>query len=355
MRLLAGHPGASIAFATAESSAGEVLEGQRLLKADDAPLQRAELVFSCLPHGVSRRYVQAARAAGRRAVDLSADFRLSPEAVYGLTEVTRPRVAGADLVANPGCYPTAALLALIPLAQQGLIDPAREVVIDAASGVTGAGRSPKRELLFGEVTENFHAYAVGNTHRHLPELRDTLAREGGFTGDLLFTPHLLPVKRGILETIHVPLTRALDRAAAEDLYGEAYAGEPCVQLMRGCAALAPGRGVPESSGDRCGAGDQRATAAPHGHRGHRQPRQGRGGAGGAEHERDARNPRDTGARVLGPRVAKLGGNELDRPGWLEECARALKACRSTCGGARGRAGDQRLVAAPRPARREARR
>ncbi len=233
MRLLAGHPGASIAFATAESSAGEVMEGQRLLKADDAPLQRAELVFSCLPHGVSGRYVQAARAAGRRAVDLSADFRLSPEAVYGLTEVTRPRVAGADLVANPGCYPTAALLALIPLAKRGLIDPARDVVIDAASGVTGAGRSPKRELLFGEVTENFRAYAVGNTHRHLPELRDTLAREGGFTGDLLFTPHLLPVKRGILETIHVPLTRALDQAAAEDLYGEAYAGEPCVQLMRG--------------------------------------------------------------------------------------------------------------------------
>jgi len=233
MRLLARHPGASIAFATAESSAGELLEGQRLLKADDAPLQRAELVFSCLPHGVSGRYVQAARAAGRRAVDLSADFRLSPEAVYGLTEVTRPRVAGADLVANPGCYPTAALLALIPLAQRGLIDPSREVVIDAASGVTGAGRSPKRELLFGEVTENFQAYAAGNTHHHLPELRDTLAREGGFTGDLVFTPHLLPVKRGILETIHVPLTEALDRAGAEDLYAAAYAGEPCVQVMRG--------------------------------------------------------------------------------------------------------------------------
>jgi N-acetyl-gamma-glutamyl-phosphate reductase len=233
MRLLARHPGASIVFATADSSAGEMLDGQRLLKADDAPLQRAELVFSCLPHGVSGRYVQAARAAGRRAIDLSADFRLSPDAVYGLTEVTRPRVAGADLVANPGCYPTAALLALIPLAKQGLIDPSREVVIDAASGVTGAGRSPKRELLFGEVAENFQAYAAGNTHRHLPELRNTLAREGGFSGDVVFTPHLLPVKRGILETIHVPLTKALERTAAEDLYGAAYAGEPCVQVTRG--------------------------------------------------------------------------------------------------------------------------
>src|SRR2546422_570635 len=146
LRLLAGHPGASVVFATAESAAGAEIEGQRLLKADDAPLGRAEMVLSALPHGVSGRYVHEARVAGKRAVDLSADFRLSPEAVYGLTEVTRPRVATAELVANPGCYPTAALLALIPLAQQGLIDASREVVIDAASGVTGAGRTPKREL-----------------------------------------------------------------------------------------------------------------------------------------------------------------------------------------------------------------
>src|SRR5207244_4039416 len=117
--------------------------GPRLLRADDAPLHCAEVVLSALPHGVSGGYVHAARAAGKRAVDLSADFRLSPEAVYGLTEVTRPRVAAAELVANPGCYPTAALLALLPLARRGLIDASREVVIDAASGVTGAGRAPR--------------------------------------------------------------------------------------------------------------------------------------------------------------------------------------------------------------------
>jgi N-acetyl-gamma-glutamyl-phosphate reductase len=233
MRLLAGHPGASIAFATAESAAGEIVEGQRLVKTDDAPLERAQVVFSCLPHGVSSRYVRAARAAGRRTVDLSADFRLSAEAVYGLTEVARPRVAHAELVANPGCYPTAALLALIPLARRGLIDVSREVVIDAASGVTGAGRSLKREYLFGEVAEDYRAYAAGNTHRHIPELRDTLTRESGFKGDLVFTPHLLPVRRGILETIHVPLTRALDQAAVEALYDETYAGEPCVLVTRG--------------------------------------------------------------------------------------------------------------------------
>ena len=233
LRLLAGHPGASVAFATAETAAGEVVEGQRLVKTEDAKLTRAELVFSCLPHGVSGRYVNEVRAAGLRAVDLSADFRLSPAAVYGLTEFARPQVATAGLVANPGCYPTAALLALIPLAKRGLIDPAREVVIDAASGVTGAGRNARRELLFGEVAEDYRAYAAGNSHRHLPEVRASLAREGGFSGDLVFTPHLLPVKRGILETIHVPLTEALDQAAAETLYVEAYAGEPCVLITRG--------------------------------------------------------------------------------------------------------------------------
>src|SRR5256884_3979284 len=233
LRLLRGHPEATVAFATAESAAGEYVEGLELIKADDAPLHTAEIIFSALPHGVSGRYVHEARARGRRAVDLSADFRLSPDAVYGLTEFTRPKLAAADLVANPGCYPTAALLALIPLAQLGLIDESREVFIDAASGVTGAGRNPKRELLFGEVAEDFRAYAVGNEHRHLPELRATLAREAGFTGDLVFTPHLLPVKRGILETIHVPLTRVLDQARAEGIYETVYADEPCVRVLRG--------------------------------------------------------------------------------------------------------------------------
>lgn len=233
LRLLARHPGASVVFATGEAAAGEVVEGLELQKTDDAPLTRAELVLSALPHGVSGRYVNEVRAAGKRAVDLSADFRLSPEAVYGLTEFARPRLAGADLVANPGCYPTAALLALIPLTQRGLVDPAREVVIDAASGVTGAGRNPKRELLFAEVAEDYRAYSAGNSHRHLPELLASLEREGGFTGDVVFTPHLLPVKRGILETIHVPLTRVVDQATAEGLYETVYADEPCVVVMHG--------------------------------------------------------------------------------------------------------------------------
>ncbi len=233
LQLLTRHPGAAVVFATAESAAGERREGVELVRIADAPLARAEIVLSALPHGVSAGYVREARAAGRRAVDLSADFRLSSEAVYGLTEVTRLRLAGAELVANPGCYPTAALLALLPLAARGLIDESREVVIDAASGVTGAGRAPKRELLFGEVAEDFRAYAAGNEHRHLPELKATLEREGGFTGDLVFTPHLLPVKRGILETIHVPLTRVVDRATAEGIYEAVYGTEPCVTVLHG--------------------------------------------------------------------------------------------------------------------------
>jgi N-acetyl-gamma-glutamyl-phosphate reductase len=232
LRLLARHPAVTVAFATAETAAGQELEGHRLVKVSEAPVQRAEIILSALPHGVSGRYVNEMRAAGRRAVDLSADFRLSPEAIYGLTEYARPAVASADLVANPGCYPTAALLALIPFAQKNLIDDSREVIIDAASGVTGAGRSPKPELLFGEVAENYRAYAAGNTHRHIPELKASLAREGGYTGDLVFTPHLLPVRRGILETIHVPLTRPLDAAAGAELLATAYAGEPCVQVLR---------------------------------------------------------------------------------------------------------------------------
>ncbi len=233
LRLLARHPGASVVFATAESAAGEWTDGHQLVRAEDAPLERADIVLAALPPGVSARYVPEIRARGGRVVDLSADFRLSPDAVYGLTEFSRPAVAEAQLVANPGCYPTAALLALLPLARAGLIDGTREVVIDAASGVTGAGRSPRRDLLFAEVAEDYRAYAAGNTHRHLAELRASLARDAGFDGDLVFTPHLLPVKRGILETIHVPLTRVLDRATAEGLYAMAYEGEPCVSVMHG--------------------------------------------------------------------------------------------------------------------------
>jgi N-acetyl-gamma-glutamyl-phosphate reductase len=244
-RLVSGHPRARIAWATSESAAGRALDalvpgvdGPRLVRAADAPLAACDCVLSCLPHGESAAWAERARAAGARVVDLSADLRVpgadTPEwardAVYGLPELHRERIAGAELVANPGCYPTAALLALAPLLRRGLV--AGPVIVDAASGVTGAGRTPKRELLFGEVAEQFSAYAVGNVHRHLAEMRAgvaALATAGA--PDLVFTPHLLPVRRGILETIYVSLREPLEAPLGPWL--DDYAGEPFVRVLRG--------------------------------------------------------------------------------------------------------------------------
>jgi N-acetyl-gamma-glutamyl-phosphate reductase len=172
-------------------------------------------------------------------VDLSAELRVpgaatpawAAGAVYGLPELHRERLRAASLVANPGCYPTAALLALAPLLRRGLVGTG-PVVIDAASGVTGAGRSPRRELLFAEVAEDFRAYAVGNVHRHLGEMRhqaELLAAHR--TPELVFTPHLLPVRRGILETLYVPVPDTLTAADALGLWREDYADEPFVEVL----------------------------------------------------------------------------------------------------------------------------
>ena len=244
IRLLAGHKEARIALATSESEAGASLSrlvrgapALPLVALESADLSQCDAVLSCLPHGESARWTLKAREAGAKVVDLSNDLRvLGPDtpawacgAVYGLPELHRARIAGADLVANPGCYPTAALLALAPLVRRGLVmGPA---LIDAASGVTGAGRSPKREFLFAEVGEDYRAYATGNVHRHLAEMRDQTAKLGGGAGpELVFTPHLLPVKRGILETIHVTLREPL-LGDPVDLWTADYADEPFVEVM----------------------------------------------------------------------------------------------------------------------------
>src|SRR5205807_689682 len=138
------------------------------------------------------------------------------------------------VVANPGCYATSVLLALAPLVQRELVAQTAPIVANAASGVTGAGNSPKRELLFGEVAEDYRAYAVGNTHRHLAEMRATLDAWGGTT-DLVFTPHLLPVTRGILATITVPLIRPL--ADALEPWRAEFAGEPFIEVSADTPAL----------------------------------------------------------------------------------------------------------------------
>lgn len=228
----------------------------------------AKLVFLCLPHEAAMEHAPHLLARGVKVVDLSAAYRLRDaatyarayghphtdapglaEAVYGLTELHRPRVAGARLLANPGCYPTAAGLALAPLAEAGLIDPDAPggVVVNAASGASGAGREAKPHLTLVEAGDNFSCYAIG-THRHQPEIEQTLAQFAGAggprgaggrgeVGGVLFLPHLLPIERGILATIVAPPGPALAGLSEAEANGrlasalsERYAGEPFVTV-----------------------------------------------------------------------------------------------------------------------------
>ncbi len=238
-KLAEGHPHFELVFAAAHSRAGETLRlpgrDMTLAAVESVPLADAAVIFSALPHGASAAWVGKARAAGAKVIDLSADLRPGqPEttiadldAPYGLPELNRDAIRTAQVVANPGCYPTATLLGLMPLVARDLLLPGTPVVVDAASGVTGAGNAPRADLLFGEVTEDFRAYGVGNTHRHLYEMRATLDACGADV-DLLFTPHLLPVARGILATITVTLREPLADPAA--LFRTHYAVEPFVEI-----------------------------------------------------------------------------------------------------------------------------
>lgn len=236
--LILQHPAMELAFASANAQAGTsaTLAGGRtvsFVETERATLSQAELTFSSLPHGASREWVARARAAGAKVVDLSNDMRIGSGVdgvPYGLTELRRDQVRGADIVANPGCYPTAVLLGLLPLLERKLVLPGATIVISAASGVTGAGLTPRLDLLFGEVSENFRAYSIGNTHRHLREMR-ALCQELGANVDLLFTPHLLPTMRGILATMTVPLAAPL--ADALEPWRTRYAGERFIELCDG--------------------------------------------------------------------------------------------------------------------------
>ena len=238
--LIAGHPHFSLAFATANEQRGHTVHLGRhavtFIASDDAALDQAAIVFCALPHGASLPWVERARASGARVVDLSSDFRPghgpdAERATYGMPELgagVRASIRHADIVANPGCYPTSILLALAPLLAAGLVAPQATIVANAASGVSGAGNSPKRELLFGEVTEDYRAYGVGNTHRHLKEMSATISTLGS-DADLIFTPHLLPTARGILSTITVPLVTEL--ADATEPLRTAYADEPFIEIV----------------------------------------------------------------------------------------------------------------------------
>jgi N-acetyl-gamma-glutamyl-phosphate reductase len=232
--LVSRHAGLDLTFATSEAEAGKVVPGTNLryMNAGAVDLGAVDVVFSCLPHDESGDWAVRAHAAGAAAIDLSSDLRDgSHGATYGLPELWRDEIRTARLIANPGCYPTGVMLGLAPLVKEGVVDYGHTLVINAASGVTGAGRSAKRDLLFGEVAEDFRAYGVGNGHRHVPEMRLGLGRMNGGAPQFVFTPHLLPVRRGILETMYVPLKKAMTAAEAAALYAAHYAAEPFVEVL----------------------------------------------------------------------------------------------------------------------------
>jgi N-acetyl-gamma-glutamyl-phosphate reductase len=250
-RLLHRHPQFQLAAVTARSDVGRSLD--ELYPYHRVPLMLEELDLDrhaevdaavvAYPHGAAAPLVAELRARGVRVVDLSADFRLRDpdvyaewykqhpepeliaEAVYGLPERYRDEIANADLVANPGCYPTAALLALAPLAQTGAIE---DIVIDAKSGVSGAGRSATEKTHFVTVDENVSAYGVPR-HRHTPEIEQELAALGAEV-QITFTPHLLPLDQGELVSCYVTLAESADALEIEQLYAQAYASEPFVEL-----------------------------------------------------------------------------------------------------------------------------
>ncbi|MDP2958367.1 MAG: N-acetyl-gamma-glutamyl-phosphate reductase [Longimicrobiales bacterium] len=239
LRVLRSHGGVEVRFATSEGSPGAPsgIPGLDLVSADDVSLAGVALVFLCLPHGKAVEWAVRATEAGVRVVDLTADHRPGSGReqgwIYGMTDLAAAALAGAHRVANPGCYPTGVQLAIHPLRAADMIQDGGPIVINAASGVTGAGRTPKRELLFAEVTSDYRAYSTGNGHRHLLEMR------AGLPGlPLLFQPHLLPLARGILETIYLPVRPGVDAEAIRSAWRAAYAHAATVAVTDGTPTLA---------------------------------------------------------------------------------------------------------------------
>jgi len=261
VRLAAAHPQYDVTAVTSEKSAGQSVSSvfpnltgavhhtfEAL--APDALAERADAVFLALPHTKSQEPVARCLNAGKLVVDLSADYRLKDvaayerwyqtphqhhtllkDAVYGLPELHRTAIAASRLVASPGCYPTAAILQLAPLFSKGLVQP-DTVVIDAKSGISGAGRSPALPYHFPEAHESLEPYKIGQ-HRHIPEIEQELAgvMGGTTTVTITFTPHLVPMNRGILSTAYCRLTQHLSLADLRALYREFYKGERFIRLF----------------------------------------------------------------------------------------------------------------------------
>ena len=260
IRLLVGHPEIDITCVTSRQHEGlpisqvfPSLAGfcELLCEPLDvaAIAAKADLVFTALPHKSAMEVIPGFLAAGCKVIDLSADYRLqdqatyehwyqehsSPElladAVYGLPELFRAEIKNARLIANPGCYPTSVALGLAPLLQNDLVDPA-SLIIDSKSGTSGAGRGAKQGSLFCEVNEGFKAYGVAN-HRHTPEIEQTLSALAGNPVQVNFTPHLLPINRGILSTMYATLREQKSTSELIELYRIRYAAEGFVRVMPG--------------------------------------------------------------------------------------------------------------------------
>ena len=259
MKILLRHPEATIVAATSRqegstpvSSVHPSLVGRiDLLLEDLSPEEvgaRADCVFGCLPHCASAEILPKVLAAGAKVVDFSADYRLDDAAsylewyghehpdqsrlgatVYGLPELFREQIRKASLVANPGCYATSAILPLAPLVKSGLVET-DDIIIDSKSGVSGAGRQPKLMTHFPECNESMSAYNVGR-HRHTPEIEQIVNRHSGVRPNVIFTPQLAPMDRGILSTIYVKPKRTIGEADVMNLLREAYAGERFVRVV----------------------------------------------------------------------------------------------------------------------------
>lgn len=259
IRLLHCHPEVAVTCLTSEQSAGKpisevfptlrgrcdiVLENLEPVRISE----KADIIFTALPHKAAMEVVPTFLKLGKRVIDLSADYRLSDpavygewyephinpaglkKAVYGLPEIRRAKIKGAKLVANPGCYPTSIILGLAPLLKKGLIELS-SIIADSASGVTGAGRSAKVDSLYCEVNEGYKAYGVGGAHRHTPEIEQELSLLAGDPLKITFTPHLLPMDRGILSTIYASPKKRISTEILVALYREFYAGEPFVRVL----------------------------------------------------------------------------------------------------------------------------
>jgi N-acetyl-gamma-glutamyl-phosphate reductase len=257
MKILLRHPGAEIAAVTSRqdehvadlhpSLLGRLDLRCEPFNADALKAKGVQVAFGCLPHGTSMESIPPLLERGIRVVDLSADYRLRDaklyeqwykeshhdaknlaHAVYGLPEVYGDAINSAKLIANPGCYPQTAILGLAPLVANKLIELSG-IVIDSKSGVSGAGRTPKLSTLFPECNENVSAYAVGS-HRHTPEIEQVLGEIAGAPVSVIFTPHLMPMDRGILSTIYATPTRLVSEAELVELYRSYFAGQPFVRV-----------------------------------------------------------------------------------------------------------------------------